>query len=73
MIALDEYEATLCPACGNPIAWCHDPARERDTDVELSRCIITDMRERVVDAHTADPTVKRPGALTTRLTSKTNN
>lgn len=72
MLALAEWESTLCPSCGNPSDWCHDQARERDTTAQIERCFITDARVKVMDAYRND--MKRQGgqisreeALTTRI------
>lgn len=70
MLALAEYESGLCPVCGNPTSYCHDPLRERDSEVEISRCMVTDLTMRALKKHVDSTGVERPEALTTRLKHK---
>jgi hypothetical protein len=68
MLALEKYEATLCPLCGLPIDYCHDPARERDVHAEVRRCFVTDARISALDDLNSSSTPPpRQGAQTTRL------
>lgn len=72
MLALADWEASLCPACGNPSDWCHDPQRERDTTAQIERCLVTDARLKVMDSYRSSMKsqggqIKREGALTTRI------
>lgn len=76
MLGLTEWEAGLCPACGNPSEWCHDQARERDTTAQIERCLVTDARLKVMDAYRTSMKshggqISREGALTTRIVPKT--
>lgn len=69
MIALEEYEDSLCPLCGLPVAYCHDPQRERDVGAVVERCFVTDARISALDKlNTSATPPERQGAQTTKLT-----
>lgn len=61
MLALDEYEAGLCPMCGLPSELCQDPSAEGRAEAGLPiRCHVTTARIQRQDEY-AD--VKQGGAL----------
>lgn len=44
MLALDEYERTLCPRCGRPVSICHDELAPTKYASEVGVCQIDLMR-----------------------------
>ena len=69
MLALHDYEASLCPACGLPADECHDPLMPTRWTTRVDVCQTTLMREVAADEwHRDHPDDRlRAGALTTRL------
>ena len=69
MLGLAAYEASLCPLCGLPTSYCHDPQREFDVHATVERCFITDQRlfalEQIDGGDNPPP---RQGAQTTSIT-----
>lgn len=68
--ALDEYESGLCPACGNPPEWCHDPQRQRDVEGHVERCYVAEARARAMKKRREAGDIDYPEALLTRLSPK---
>ena len=49
MLALDDYEHTLCPECGMPVSVCHDELTPTHWTAEAGVCQGTLMRSLAVD------------------------
>lgn len=70
MLALDEYEASLCPACGMPVDQCHDPLMPTRWSADVEVCQATFMRNIAVSDYRKDHTGEKPerlDALVTRM------
>lgn len=51
MLALDEYDASLCPLCGLPRSECQDPSAENRAEAGAPiRCHVTTARIRAQEA-----------------------
>lgn len=73
MLALDDYEKSLCPNCGLPLAECHDPRAQFDFDAQASVCWVSAKRQIALaqwrEDHASDPTDWSP-SLTMRVTER---
>lgn len=73
MLALDDYESTLCPRCGLPASICHDPLTPTRMGAEVDVCQVALLREVAVEewkkdhAHESDAKL---AALTTGVTAR---
>ncbi|RSX53937.1 terminase [Bifidobacterium goeldii] len=72
MLALDEYEHSLCPYCGMPSNECHDPLMPTHWQATIDVCQTQLMRNVAISQWKQDHPGEddRAGALTTRLTPR---
>lgn len=73
MLALADYEASLCPDCGLPMSECHNPQAQFRFDATARVCWVTAKQQQAVsqwrEDHANDPT-DWSGALTTHTIAR---
>lgn len=68
MLALDDYEQSLCPLCGLPRDVCHDKTAELNLHGEASVCWASVHMQQSAEQWRKDhPNSKAANALTTKL------
>lgn len=73
MLALDEYEQTLCPMCGMPADECADPLMPTRWTASVDVCHTQLMRNIAVSDYRKDHAKERPERLDALVTHITPN
>lgn len=63
MLALDDYEQSLCPECGMPMGECHDELAPTRWDAEAGVCQIGVLRRLTSDQWRRDHNGENPARL----------